>query len=108
MEKLKSPTRMGKILSIEAFIMSTALDPCQTAFHGWINSLLTTMVSESLTLKINPVYWQDPEKRGRVTRASNIQMTQSQKLKRLNEATLLNEYVTDLVSNWISKIWSWK
>ena len=100
---------MGNILGIDAFIMSTAIGTMSNGvFMGEVNSILTTMEAETLTMKGNAVSWPDPKKRGGATRAASIQITQSEKLKHLNKTILLHEYVTDMEGNWTGKIWLWK
>jgi len=100
---------MGKILGTDAFIMSTVVGTMTNGtFTGEVNSLLTTMDGQTLTMKANAVSWQDPERKGGVTRAASIQMTQSERLKRLNKAICLHEYVTDEMGDWTGKIWVWK
>ena len=100
---------IGKILGIDAFIMSTAVGTMANGtFMGEVNSLLTTMDGQTLNMKSNAVSWQDPERKGGITRAASIQMTQSERLKSLNKAICLHEYMTDEMGDWTGKIWLWK
>ena len=97
----------GKILGMDAFVMSTAVATVANGvFMGEINSLISTMDGSTATLKGNAVSWQG--EKGGITRAASIQMTQSEKLMRLNKVVLLHEYETDEMGNWKGKIWEWK
>jgi hypothetical protein len=52
---------VGKILGLDAFIMSTAVGTfANGTFMGEVNSLLTTMDGQTLNMKSNAVSWQDP------------------------------------------------
>ena len=98
---------MGKILGLDAFIMSTAVSTIANGvFMGEVNSLITTMDGSGIMLKGNAVSWQG--NKGGVTRAASIQTTQSEKLMRLVKTVLVHEYETDELGNWIGKIWEWK
>jgi hypothetical protein len=99
---------MGKLLGMDAFIMSTAVGTMANGvFQGEVNSLLTTLDGVTLNLKGNAVSWQDP-KSGGVTRAVSTQTSKSEKLVRLNKAILLHEYLTNEMGDWTGKIWLWK
>ena len=98
---------MGKILGMDAFIMSTAIATIANGtFKGEVNSLITTMDGSAVMMKGNAVSWQS--EKGGVTRAASIQTTQSEKLMRLNKVIGIHEYETDEMGNWKGKIWEWK
>jgi phosphoserine aminotransferase len=98
---------MGKILGMDAFIMSTAIATIANGtFKGEVNSLITTMDGSAVMMKGNAVSWQS--EKGGVTRAASIQTTQSEKLMRLNKVIGIHEYETDELGNWKGKIWEWK
>ena len=98
---------MGKILGMDAFIMSTAIATIVNGtFKGEVNSLITTMDGSAVMMKGNAVSWQS--EKGGVTRAASIQTTQSEKLMRLNKVIGLHEYETDENGDWKGKIWEWK
>jgi hypothetical protein len=98
---------VGKILGMDAFIMSTAVVMMGNGvYEGEVNSVLTTSDGTSMFLKGNIVSW--ASERGGVTRAATIQATQSAKLMGLVKKMLLHEYETDLMNNWTGKIWEWK
>jgi phosphoserine aminotransferase len=98
---------MGKILGMDAFIMSTAIATIANGtFKGEVNSLITTMDGSAVMMKGNAVSWQS--EKGGVTRAASIQTTQSEKLMRLNKVIGIHEYETDEMGNWTGKIWEWK
>jgi hypothetical protein len=98
---------MGKILGVNAFIMSTAVATMANGvFIGEVNSLITTMDGSTVMLKANAVSWQS--EKGGVTRSASIQTTQSEKFMRLNKVIGVHEYETDEVGNWKGKIWEWK
>jgi len=98
---------MGKILGMDAFIMSTAIATIANGtFKGEVNSLITTMDGSAVMMKGNAVSWQS--EKGGVTRAASIQTTQSEKLIRLNKVIGIHEYETDEMGNWKGKIWEWK
>ncbi len=97
----------GKILGMQAFIMSTAVATMANGiFMGEVNSLITLMDGRGVMLKGNAVSWQGGK--GGVTRAASIQTTQSEKLQRLVKTVLVHEYETDEMGNWVGKIWEWK
>ena len=91
---------MGKILGVDAFIMSTAVATMANGvFVGEVNSLITTMTGDAVS-------WRS--EKGGLTRAASIQTTQSEKLLRLNKVIGVHEYETDEMGNWKGKIWEWK
>lgn len=97
----------GKILGIDAFLMSTSVGSMVNGlFVGEVNAIVTTMAGESIMMKGNAVGW--PSGNGGSTRAASIQITQSDKLMRLNKVICLHEYETDMTDNWTGKIWEWK
>ncbi|MGD6852747.1 MAG: hypothetical protein ACQCN6_11875 [Candidatus Bathyarchaeia archaeon] len=97
----------GKILGMQAFIMSTALSTMANGvFMGEVNSLITLMDGSGVMLRGNAVSWQGGK--GGVTRAASIQTTHSEKLQRLVKVVLVHEYETDEMGNWVGKIWEWK
>jgi phosphoserine aminotransferase len=98
---------MGKILGVDAFVMSTATAVVGNGtFMGEVNSLITTMAGAAVMMKGNAVSWQS--EKGGVTRAATIQSTQSEKLMRLLKVVAVHEYETDETGNWKGKIWEWK
>jgi hypothetical protein len=98
---------MGKILGMDAFVMSTAtVTVANGTFMGEVNSLITTMTGDAVMMKGNAVSWQS--EKGGVTRAATIQSTQSEKLMRLVKVVALHEYETDETGSWKGKIWEWK
>jgi hypothetical protein len=98
---------IGKLLGVDAFIMSTAMATMANGtFMGEVNSLITTMDGSTVIMKGNAVSWQG--EKGGVTRAASIQTTESQKLMRLVKVVAVHEYETDEMGNWTGKIWEWK
>ena len=98
---------MGKILGMDAFIMSTAIvTPLKGTYMGEVNSLVTTNDGGAVMMKGNAVSWQS--EKGGITRASSIQTTESDKLMRLVKVIAVHEYETDELGNWKGKIWEWK
>jgi phosphoserine aminotransferase len=97
----------GKILGMDAFLMSTAIvTVANGTYMGEVNSLITTMDGGAVMMKGNAVSWQS--EKGGVTRAASIQTAQSEKLMRLNKVVAVHEYETDEMGNWKGKIWEWK
>jgi hypothetical protein len=97
----------GKILGIDAFVLSTSVGTMANGvFMGEVNSVFTTMEGETLMAKGIAVGF--PSGNGGATRAASIHTTQSQKLSRLNKVVGLHEYETDMTDNWTGKIWEWK
>ena len=97
----------GKILGIDAFMMFTAVGSMENGvFRGEENSLITTMDGSAVVMKGNAVSW--PSGKGGTTRGASYQMTQSEKLMRLNKVIALHEYETDMNGDWKGKIWEWK
>jgi hypothetical protein len=98
---------IGKILGMDAFVMSTAtVTVANGTFMGEVNSLITTMTGDAVMMKGNAVSWQS--EKGGVTRAASIQTTESQKLMRLVKVVAVHEYETDETGSWKGKIWEWK
>jgi hypothetical protein len=97
----------GKILGIDAFLVSTSVGTMANGiFMGEVNSVFTTMDSETVISKGIAVGY--PSENGGATRAASIHTTQSQKLARLNKVVGMHEYETDMNDNWTGKIWEWK
>jgi hypothetical protein len=97
----------GKILGIDAFIMSTAtVTVANGVFMGEVYSILTALTGDSVMMKGNAVSWQS--EKGGVTRAATTQTTQSEKLMRLIKVIAVHEYDTDEMGSWKGKIWEWK
>ncbi len=97
----------GKILGIDAFIMSTAIGTMVNGvFVGEENGLITTMEGESVIVKAAIIGL--PSEKGGLSRGASYQITQSQKLMRLNKVIALHKYETDMTDNWTGKIWEWK
>jgi hypothetical protein len=97
----------GKILGIDAFLLSTSVGTMANGiFMGEATSVITTVDGETVMSKGIAVGW--PSGNGGSTRAASIQTTQSQKLSRLNKIVGLHEYETDMSDNWTGKIWEWK
>jgi hypothetical protein len=97
----------GKLLGMDAFLMSTAtVSVANGVYVGEVNSLITTMDGGAVMMKGNAVSWQS--EKGGTTRAASIQTTQSQKLIRLNKVVAVHEYETDEMGNWEGRIWEWK
>ncbi|MCW4001284.1 MAG: hypothetical protein NWE93_13705 [Candidatus Bathyarchaeota archaeon] len=98
---------MGKILGIDAYVVSTSVGTMQNGlFVGRVNSVITIASGESVILQGNAVGY--PSGEGGATRAASIQATTSEKLMRLNRIVALHEYQTDMADNWVGKIWEWK
>ena len=98
---------IGKILGMDAFVMSTGVATMANGiFMGEVNSLITTLDGSAVMMKGNAVSWQS--EKGGLTRAASIQTTQSEKLMRLNKVIGVHEYETDEMGNWKGKIWEWK
>ena len=98
---------IGKLLGMDAFVMSTATVRIENGtFMGEVNSLITTMEGSAVIMKGNAVSWQS--EKGGVTRVGSIQMTKSEKLMRLVKVVAVHEYETDESGNWKGKIWEWK
>ena len=97
----------GKILGVDAFIMSTAtVTMNKGVYMGEVNSLINTMDGGAVMLKGNAVSWQS--EKGGTTQAATTQTTQSQKLMQLVKVIAVHEYETDMQGNWTGKIWEWK
>ncbi len=98
---------LGKILGMDASVMSTAVSSMANGvFMGEVNSVIMTMDGSGVMLKGNAVSWQG--EKGGVTRAASIQTTQSEKLMRLVKMVIVHEYATDEMGNWVGKLWEWK
>lgn len=98
---------VGKILGMDASVMSTAISTMSNGtFMGKVNSIIMTMDGAAVMLNGNAVSWQGDK--GGLTRAASIQSTQSEKLSRLIRMILVHEYETDEMGNWVGKIWEWK
>ena len=98
---------VGKFLGIDAFVMSTAVGTMSNGvFVGEVNTLITTKDGDTVMTKGNAIGY--PSGNGGLTRGASVQMTQSQKLMRLNKVVCLSEFETDMSDNWIGKIWEWK
>ncbi len=88
-------------------MMNTAVGTMANGvFVGEVNCLITTMDGDTVTMKANAISWQS--EKGGITRSASYQMTQSQKLMRLNKVIGLHEYETDENGDWKGKIWEWK
>ena len=97
----------GKLLGMDAFIVSTAVTTTLNGtYMGEVNSIITTMDGSSVMLKGNAVSW--ASEKGGTTRAGTIQTTSSPKLMALVKTMLVHEYETDMMNNWVGKIWEWK
>ena len=97
----------GKILGIDAFVLSTSVGTMANGiFMGEVNSVFTTMTGETITSKGIAIGF--PSGNGGATRAASIHNTQSQKLSMLNKVIGMHEYETDMNDNWTGKIWAWK
>ena len=97
----------GKILGIDAFIMFTTVTTTTTSvFVGEGNGLITTINGDKVIMKMDSISWQS--EKGGVTRGASYQMTDSEKLMRLNKVIGLHELETDEMGNWTGKIWEWK
>jgi len=97
----------GKLLGMDAFIMSTAVATTSNGtYMGEVNSIITLTDGNSIMLKGNAVSW--ASEKGGITRAGTIQTTSSEKLMPLVKMVLVHEYETDMMNNWIGKIWEWK
>jgi hypothetical protein len=98
---------VGKLLGVDAFVMSTSVGTMANGvFMGEVNAVVTTMDGESVLMKGTAIGY--PSGNGGISRGASIQMTQSQKLGKLNKMVCLQEYVTDMTDNWTGKIWEWK
>ena len=85
----------GKILGIDAFVVDTAVAGLENGvFAGEENAIITTMDGDIVMMKSIAINWQEAGKGG-VTRAASYNITQSQKLARLNKVIGVHEYVTD-------------
>ncbi len=97
----------GKLLGMDAFIMSTAITSALNGtYMGEVNSIITTMDGSSIMLKGNAVSW--ASEKGGTTRAGTIQTTTAANLMPLVKTVLVHEYETDMMNNWVGKIWEWK
>ena len=97
----------GKLLGMDAFIMSTAVATTSNGtYMGEVNSIITLTDGNSIMLKGNAVSW--ASEKGGITRAGTIQTTSSEKLMPLVKMVLVHEYETDMMNNWVGKIWEWK
>lgn len=97
----------GKILGVDAFIMSTAVGTMINGiFAGEESAIMTTTAGDSIMMKGTVIGY--PSGEGGVSRGGTVQMTQSQKLSQLNKVVCLSEFVTDKADNWVGKIWQWK
>lgn len=97
----------GKLLGMDALVITTSVGIMQGGvFVGEVTSIITTMSGDSVTLKGNAVGY--PSGSGGATRAASYQTTTAQALIRLNKVIALHEYQTDMLDNWIGKIWEWK
>jgi len=98
---------MGKMLDIDAFIMSTAVGAMANGvFTGEVNAMISTSAGESVMMKGTAVGYASGN--GGVTRGASVQMTQAPKLLHLNKAICLSEFQTDMTDNWTGKLWIWK
>jgi hypothetical protein len=98
---------VGKILGMDAFMMSTAVTMVVNGVYlSEVNTIITTSDGSSVFLKGNAVSW--ASEKGGVTRAASIQTSQSEKFMGLAKKVLLHEYETDMMNNWVGKIWEWK
>ena len=98
---------MGKILGIDAFLISTSVGTMANGiFMGESNSVFTTMDGETIMSKGIAIGY--PSGNGGTTKAASIHTTQSQKLARLNKVVGMHEYETDMTNNFTGKIWEWK
>ncbi len=99
---------MGKFLGVDAFVMSTALGTMANGgFMGEVNSLIALSSGDSIMVKGTAVGYPSADGGG-ITRGASVQMTQSEKLKHLNKAVCLSEFITDMTDNWRGKMWIWK
>ncbi len=98
---------MGKILGIDAFMATTSVGTMQNGiFSGEVNTSITTMDGQTIMMKAYAIGY--PSGNGGLSRGASVQMTQSEKLIRLNKAVILHEYETDMSDNWTGKMWEWK
>ena len=98
---------IGKILGLDAFVMSTSVGTMSNGiFVGEVNAIVTTMTGEPVIMKGKAVGY--PSENGGISRGASVQITQSQKLAKLNKAVLLQEFVTDISDSWTGKMWEWK
>lgn len=97
----------GKILGTDAFIVSTATGTMENGvFVGEENSVITTMEGESVFLR--GIVIGLPSEKGGSSRGASYQITDSQKLMRLNKVIGLHEYETAMDDTWTGKVWEWK
>ena len=97
----------GKILGIDAFLISTSVgNMANGIFMGESNSVFTTMDGETIMSIGIAIGYQSGN--GGTTKAASIHATQSQKLARLNKVVGMHEYDTDIQDNFTGKIWEWK
>jgi hypothetical protein len=97
----------GKLLGIEAFVVSTSTGIMQSgSFVGEVNSAITTAAGDSVILRGNAVGY--PSGNGGATRAATYQTTSAETFMRLNKVIAVHEYETDMTDNWTGKIWEWK
>jgi hypothetical protein len=97
----------GKFLGTDAFVMFTNVSVTipNGVYVGETNSIISTLEGDSVIMKGNAVAY--PSEKGGISRGASTQMTQSQKLLRLNKVICLHEYETDMENNWVGKIWEW-
>lgn len=97
----------GKILGVDAFLVSTATGTMENGvFVGETNSVITTMEGDSIFMRGNAVGV--PSEKGGSTRGASYQITDSEKLMRLNKVIVLHEYETAMDDTWTGKMWEWK
>ncbi len=97
----------GKLLGMDVFVVSTSVGTMTNMlFMGEVTSILTTMEGETVMSRGVAIGF--PSGNGGATRAASIQMTQSEKLARLNKVIGISEYQTDMQDNFVGKMWEWK
>ncbi len=100
----------GKILGMDAYAMNTGTSTPMP--NGVLmterNGLLTTVDGDSVQLKINGIGWLSGKGMKATYRGVSYQMTQSQKLERLNRVVGVWEYELDENGDWILQLWEWK
>jgi hypothetical protein len=89
---------MGKLLGMDAFVMSTAVGTMANEVSvGEVNAVVTTMTGDSVMMKGTAVGY--PSEQGGISRGASVQTTQSPKLSQLNKVVFLTEFITDTTDN---------
>jgi hypothetical protein len=99
----------GKILGIEASIATTGvITPMPNGvLMAEANGLTTTMDGDVVMVKIDGMGWSTGKGWKSSMRGASYQMTQSQKLARLNKVVIVWELDSDENGDWTLQLWEW-